>query len=99
MGVRGLQGFVKQHSVSKSLDDLLNPSFKKQNIGIDISTYTNGKEIFKGLLNLLGPLNQINIVLFLPLMGGQKRESNGRLNVDVSPEKKNLNLPKIFRKS
>ena len=39
MGVRGLQSFVKQHSICKSLDDLLNPSFKKQNIGIDISYY------------------------------------------------------------
>jgi hypothetical protein len=39
MGVRGLQSFIKQHSIPKSLDDLLNPSFKKQSIGIDISYY------------------------------------------------------------
>jgi hypothetical protein len=39
MGVRGLQSFVKQHSLSKTIDDLLNPAFKKQAIGIDISYY------------------------------------------------------------
>ena len=39
MGVRGLQSFVKQHSLPKTIDDLLNPAFKKQAIGIDISYY------------------------------------------------------------
>ena len=39
MGVRGLQSFVKQYSTPKTLDDLLDPLFKKQTIGIDISFY------------------------------------------------------------
>jgi hypothetical protein len=39
MGVRGLQSFLKQYSVPKTIEDLLNPSFKKQCIGIDISFY------------------------------------------------------------
>lgn len=39
MGVRGLQSFVKQYSVSKTMEDLLHPSFQKQKIGIDISYY------------------------------------------------------------
>lgn len=39
MGVRGLQSFVKQYSTPKTLEDLLNPAFKKQTIGIDISFY------------------------------------------------------------
>ena len=39
MGVRGLQSFVKQYSTSKTLEDLLAYSFRKQRIGIDISYY------------------------------------------------------------
>jgi len=39
MGVRGLQSFVKHHSVPKTLSDLLAFSFRKQRIGIDISYY------------------------------------------------------------
>jgi len=39
MGVRGLQSFVKQYSTPKTIDDLLDPKFKKQCIGIDISFY------------------------------------------------------------
>ena len=39
MGVRGLQSFVRQYSISKSMEDLLDSSFQKQKIGIDISYY------------------------------------------------------------
>lgn len=39
MGVRGLQSFVKQYSIPKTIQDILNPAFKKQKIGIDISYY------------------------------------------------------------
>jgi|UniRef100_A0A6C0HEQ8 hypothetical protein len=39
MGVRGLQSFVRKYSTHKTLNDLLEPSFQKQRIGIDISYY------------------------------------------------------------
>ena len=39
MGVRGLQSFLRQYSVPKTFDDLLNPKFSRQRIGIDISFY------------------------------------------------------------
>lgn len=39
MGVRGLQSFVKQYSVPKTLQDLLNPANSRLKIGIDISFY------------------------------------------------------------
>jgi hypothetical protein len=39
MGVRGLQSFIKQHSVPKDLRDILAYGFRKQRIGIDISYY------------------------------------------------------------
>ena len=39
MGVRGLQNFIRQYSVPRSLEDLLDPKNQKQKIGIDISFY------------------------------------------------------------
>lgn len=39
MGVRGLQNFIRQYSVPKSIDDLTDPKNQKQTIGIDISFY------------------------------------------------------------
>jgi hypothetical protein len=39
MGVRGLQSFVRNYSKPKSFEDLLNYSFQKQRIGIDVSYY------------------------------------------------------------
>lgn len=39
MGVRGLQSFLRQYSIGKTMKDILHPSFQKQRIGIDISYY------------------------------------------------------------
>ena len=39
MGVRGLQNFIRQYSVPRSLEDLLDPKNQRQRIGIDISFY------------------------------------------------------------
>lgn len=39
MGVRGLQSFLRQYSIPRSMEYLLHPSNKKQRIGIDISFY------------------------------------------------------------
>jgi hypothetical protein len=39
MGVRGLQNFIRQYSIPKSLEDLLDPKNQRQRIGIDISFY------------------------------------------------------------
>lgn len=39
MGIRGLQNFIRQYSVPKSLEDLTDPKNQRQKIGIDISFY------------------------------------------------------------
>lgn len=39
MGVRGLQNFIRQYGIPKSIDDLTDPKNQKQTIGIDISFY------------------------------------------------------------
>jgi len=39
MGVRGLQSFVKQYSIPKTIKDLLDPNNSRLKIGIDISFY------------------------------------------------------------
>ena len=39
MGVRGLQNFIRQYSVPRSLEDLFGPKNQRQRIGIDISFY------------------------------------------------------------
>jgi hypothetical protein len=39
MGVRGLQSFLREYSIPKTFDDLLNPKFSRRRIGIDISFY------------------------------------------------------------